>query len=139
MPAEPGTSALIDLLRQRDIHVLLPRVSGEALDWIPVNGSTEFSESSLGILEPVGSPHAEALRECDAIVMPALAISRTGIRVGQGGGFYDRALQGVPSHADGGPLRIALIFDDELLDDVPHEPHDSRVDAVVTPERMLSF
>jgi len=139
MPAEPGTDALIDLLRQRDIRVLVPRVNGHALEWIELTDSTAFTISDLGIREPAGEALDDALSTCSAIVIPALAVSPEGVRLGQGGGFYDRALEAVPSHADGGPVRIAVIFDDELLQHVPREPHDSTVDLVITPERSLSF
>lgn len=139
MPSEPGTAPLIELLRQRDIRVLLPRVSGDSLEWIELKNSTALTESALGIQEPTGSPIPHALSDCDAIVMPALAVSRDGIRLGQGGGYYDRALHQVRSFADGGPMRIALIFEDELLDSLPHESHDSRVDQAVTPERVINF
>jgi 5-formyltetrahydrofolate cyclo-ligase len=139
MPIEPGTAVLIELLRQRDIRVLLPRVNGTSLEWVELKDSTTFIKSNLGIQEPEGSAISDALSDCDAIVLPALAISRDGIRLGQGGGFYDRALQRVPTFADDGPMRIAVIFDEELLNHLPVEPHDSRVDLVVTPKQALRF
>ena len=139
MPVEPGTAALIDLLRQRDIRVVLPRVNGDVLDWVELTDATHFTTSGLGILEPDGPVANDALAECNAFVLPALAVSREGIRLGQGGGFYDRTLESLPAKADGGPVRIALLFDDELVDSVPHESHDARVDQVVMPERVVSF
>lgn len=139
MPAEPGTSALIDLLLQRNVRIALPRVHGQSLDWVDLTNSTTFATNALGISEPEGPHLPKALDECEAIILPALAVSRDGIRLGQGGGFYDRALASVPPQSDGGPTRLALIFDDELLDSVPHESHDSRVDHAVTPDRVLSF
>ena len=139
MPTEPGTTALIELLRQRDIRVLLPRVSGTSLEWAELQGSTAFVKSELGIQEPAGPAIADALTDCDAIVLPALAISRDGIRLGQGGGYYDRSLQGLPAFAGGGPQLIALVFEDELVDSLPQESHDARVDQVVTPERVVTF
>jgi 5-formyltetrahydrofolate cyclo-ligase len=45
----------------------------------------------------------------------------------------------VPAFADGGPQLIALVFEDELVDSLPQESHDARVDQVVTPERVVSF
>jgi 5-formyltetrahydrofolate cyclo-ligase len=139
MPTEPGTAALIERLRQRDIRVLLPRVSGTSLEWVELQGSTAFVKSALGIQEPAGLAIANALSDCDAIVLPALGISRDGIRLGQGGGYYDRSLQGLPAFADGGPQLIALVFEDELVDSLPQESHDARVNQVVTPERVVSF
>lgn len=139
MSSEPGTSALIDLLRQRAIRVLLPRVEDQQLVWVELADATTFTPSTLGMLEPggVGIPHA--LIDCDAVVIPALAVASDGSRLGQGGGFYDRALQGVPKHSDGGPLLVGLLFDDEILAELPTEEHDCRLDHAITPERTLSF
>lgn len=139
MPAEPGTAALIDLLRQRDIRIALPRVQGSSLEWVELTGDTTFITSPLGISEPGGSSLSKFLNDCDAIVLPALAIARDGTRLGQGGGFYDRTLESIPSHAEGGPLRIALVFDDEIFDALPREPHDSPIDVAITPVRVLTF
>lgn len=139
MRSEPGTSALIDLLRQRNIRVLLPRVEGDALAWVELTDVTTFTSSALGMQEPAIVSITHALSDCDAIVLPALAVASDGSRLGQGGGFYDRALQGVPLHSDGGPVRIGLIFDDEVLAELPLEAHDCRLDHAITPERILSF
>lgn len=139
MPDEPGTSALIDLLRQRGVRITVPRVQGLSLEWVEWTDTTTFTAGAFGISEPEGPPLSHGLDDCDAIVIPALAVSHAGMRLGQGGGYYDRALESVPLQSDGGPARIALVFDDEILDAVPHEPHDSRMDNAVTPERVLSF
>jgi 5-formyltetrahydrofolate cyclo-ligase len=62
-------------------------------------------------------------------VLPAVAISRDGVRLGRGGGYYDTSLV----HARPDAVLVALAFDDELVDELPDEPHDRRVTAVVTP------
>jgi 5-formyltetrahydrofolate cyclo-ligase len=56
-------------------------------------------------------------------------VGRNGARLGRGGGYYDRALR----HAGVDAILVAVVFDDELLDDVPAEPHDLPMTAVVTP------
>jgi 5-formyltetrahydrofolate cyclo-ligase len=61
--------------------------------------------------------------------VPALAVARDGVRLGRGGGYYDRAL----GHVRPDAVLVALLFDDELLDELPAEEHDRRVTAVVTP------
>ena len=58
-------------------------------------------------------------------------MGRNGARLGRGRGYYDRALR----HAAAGAVLVAVVFDDELLDDVPVEPHDRPMTAVVTPSR----
>jgi 5-formyltetrahydrofolate cyclo-ligase len=63
------------------------------------------------------------------LFVPALAVDRRGNRLGRGGGSYDRALSRVPRRA----LVVALLYDGELVDELPTEPHDRPVNAVVTP------
>ena len=79
---------------------------------------------------------AESLKEADLIVIPALAASADGTRLGQGGGWYDRAL----THRSPGVPVVAVIFDDEVVEAgiIPAEPHDVPVDAIVTPTRTIA-
>ena len=79
---------------------------------------------------------AESLKEADLIVIPALAASADGTRLGQGGGWYDRALM----HRSPGVPVVAVVFDDEVLEPgvIPAEPHDVPVDAIVTPTRTIA-
>ena len=127
---EPSTLEVRRALKQAGARVLLPRIEGEDLVWCLDDDST-MATNSLGIDEPVG----ESIDEQPAAwIIPALAIDESGFRLGQGGGFYDRALQDLPD--DGrGPI-IALVFEDEIVQAVPREDHDIPVDIVVTPERV---
>ena len=79
---------------------------------------------------------AESLKEADLIAIPALAASVDGTRLGQGGGWYDRAL----THRSPGVPVVTAIFDDEVLEAgiIPAEPHDVPVDAIVTPTRTIT-
>ena len=70
-----------------------------------------------------------AIEEADLVVVPALAVDREGLRLGRGGGSYDRALARVRPGID----VIALLHDGELAHRVPAQPHDQRVTAVITP------
>jgi 5-formyltetrahydrofolate cyclo-ligase len=135
MPTEPGTDDLIHRLIERGTRVLVPRVaSGSRLEWLPAEAAGGTVTSAFGIREPSGgSPHPSGLADCAVIFLPALAVDSRGCRLGQGGGYYDRALAGLPRHAVGGPVRIALVFADELLPSVPSAPHDIKVDAIATP------
>lgn len=124
--SEPGTDWL---LGQRP-DVLLPvlRPDGD-LDWA-VGGALE--PGPKGLREP-SAPRlgGQAVASCDVVVVPALAVAPDGARLGRGGGSYDRALR----RATG--LVVALLYDDELLEHVPSEPHDVPVQAVATPSRGL--
>ena len=139
LPTEPDTSELLDRLVDAGHHVWLPRIDGAELRWVRVDGATAYARGPLGIAEPTGPVDDDALSRADMLLMPGLACDVSGHRLGQGGGYYDRALADVPLHTDGGPLRVLLLHDDELLETVPNEPHDRPVDVVVTPERIVRF
>jgi 5-formyltetrahydrofolate cyclo-ligase len=127
---EPGHGRLPAVFTQLGARVLLPVVAqeGRELAWAVDTG--RLAPGRYGLLEPVGPRLGPtALGTADVVVVPALAVSRNGVRLGRGGGYYDRAL----SHARPDAVVVALVFDDELLDEVPTEPHDRRVDAVLTP------
>jgi 5-formyltetrahydrofolate cyclo-ligase len=95
------------------------------LDWAMYDG--ELAPGRRGLLEPSGPRlGVDAIAGCDLVLVPALLVDRAGHRLGKGGGSYDRAL----ARATG--LTVALLHDGELVDEVPHEPHDVPVGAVVT-------
>lgn len=127
---EPGFGRLPADLGRLGVPVLLPVVplEGHDLSWAVDSG--RMSPGRFGLLEPVG-PRLDgaALATAAVVVVPALAVARDGVRLGRGGGYYDRALR----HARPDAVLVAVVFDDELLDDLPTEPHDRRVHAVVTP------
>jgi 5-formyltetrahydrofolate cyclo-ligase len=140
MAQEPGTGPLIDAVLARGLRVLLPRIDGRELRWVEVRSTTRFTRGPLGIMEPEGPAlgyEPSPLLAADVLFLPGLAVDHTGRRLGQGGGYYDKALAAIPAHADGGPLRVAVLFDDEYVEQVPSEDHDCSVDAVITERRMV--
>jgi 5-formyltetrahydrofolate cyclo-ligase len=140
MAQEPGTGPLINAILARGLHVLLPRIDGRELRWVEVRSTTQFTRGPLGIMEPEGPAlghEPSPLLGADVLFLPGLAVDHTGRRLGQGGGYYDKALAAIPAHADGGPLRVAVLFDDEYVERVPSEDHDCSVDAVITERRMV--
>lgn len=133
---EPGTLPLIEALHQRGVRVLIPML-GEGLKrgWGVYQGVDDLVERAPGRPpEPSGdflSP--VALRDADVVVVPALAVDTSGTRLGQGGGWYDRALCDANPDA---PI-VALTFAGELRDEahsLPREDHDVTVHAVITPQ-----
>jgi 5-formyltetrahydrofolate cyclo-ligase len=141
---EPGTGPLRALLALSGVRVLLPVIRADGgLDWGWDADDLAPREHRLAIPEPavdaaLGTGAAGlAASGCTVVLVPALAVDRAGHRLGQGGGYYDRLLADVPRHTDGGPLLVAVVHDDEVLDALPHEPHDRLVDAVLTPGGYL--
>jgi 5-formyltetrahydrofolate cyclo-ligase len=136
---EPGSVEMLDaLLRQAD-RVLLPVArttaddSATALQW-GVYRPGHLVAARFGLLEPA-EPWLPptALAEASVVLVPALAVDRTGARLGRGRGFYDRTLELRDPHA----RLIAVVRDDELLDELPHEPHDVPMTHALTPGRGL--
>ena len=127
---EPGYGRLPADVTRLGARVLLPVVpsEGHELAWAVHTG--RLTPGRFGLLEPVGPRLAPAaLGTADVVVLPALAVSHDGVRLGRGGGYYDRALR----HARPDAVLVALLFDDELVGELPAEPHDRGVTAVVTP------
>ena len=120
-------------------RVLVPAVTGAApLDWSEYPGPVR--RAALGINEPAGPRlGADASASADAILVPALAVDRHGHRLGRGGGHYDRTLALLSTLRGTAelPARIAVVFDDELLEEVPAGPLDQPVSAVLTPSGGL--
>jgi 5-formyltetrahydrofolate cyclo-ligase len=128
---EPGTGPLLDLLAALGKRVVLPvLLPDNDLDWAAYGGPGDLVPAGRGLLEPVGRRlGVDAVATADVVLVPALAVDRTGMRLGRGGGSYDRALGRVPV----GTFVCALLYDGELVDRVPHDDHDRPVTAVVTP------
>jgi 5-formyltetrahydrofolate cyclo-ligase len=134
---EPGTGALLDALVAAGKRVILPLLQPDNdLDWATYSGAEALASAGRGLLEPTGPPlGAGAIATADAVLVPGLAVDRTGLRLGRGGGSYDRALGRVPV----GTFTCVLLNDDEVLDQVPVAAHDRRVTAAVTEQRVLRF
>ncbi|MDN6795644.1 MAG: hypothetical protein L0L69_11450, partial [Propionibacterium sp.] len=82
-----------------------------------------------------GLPGPDTLHSATVVLVAALAVDLSGTRLGQGGGWYDRALE----HLSPGVRVVAAVLDGEILaaGALPREPHDHPVDAVITPTRAL--
>lgn len=132
--AEPPTQPLLEALVTSGVRVLLPAVDGHLLGWGELRDWSGLRTSALGLLEPALTTDEEgaAARAADLVLAPALAVDRAGYRLGRGGGFYDRWL------AQARPGRVlAVVYDDEVVEHLPHEPHDRRVDAALTPSGVV--
>ncbi|GAA3432366.1 5-formyltetrahydrofolate cyclo-ligase [Kutzneria kofuensis] len=126
---EPGSLALLDALRAAGRRVLLPIVTGkEPLDWGVYFGPDSLVPGPFGLREPAGLRLGRgAVANADAVLIPALAVDRRGVRLGRGAGHYDRSLVGVTAP------RIAVVRAEEFVDRLPAEPHDVLMTAVLTP------
>ena len=113
---EPGGAPLPDELAEACDRLLVPLMLPDRdLDWTVYDDDTRLGRA--------------AIAEAELVIVPAVAVDRSGIRLGRGGGSYDRALARVPD----GTLVVAALYHDELVAALPFEDHDRRVHAVVTP------
>jgi 5-formyltetrahydrofolate cyclo-ligase len=131
---EPPTRAFIDWALEQGLSVLLPVAREDGLmDWAPYDQGLEALDSSgmpiptSEVLGPI------ALTDVDLILIPAASIARDGMRLGWGRGYFDRTLGSMTRR----PPVYAVIYDHEVVDDVPREKHDQAVDGMVTPRRII--
>ena len=141
MAGEPGTGPLLEALIAAGAQVALPIVRGRGLAWGRYAGPESLAPSPRGIAEPTVeiAEDSDALAHLDPAVLliPATAVGRDGSRLGQGGGYYDRLLGGLPPRRSGGPWRIALVHDAEVMATVPHDDRDASMDMVITPTAII--
>lgn len=135
MAGEPGTGPLLDALAARGTRVVLPvLLPDDDLDWAAYEGAGALAPGRRGLLEPVGRRlGVDAVATADVVLVPGLAVDPAGVRLGRGGGSYDRALGRVPV----GTFTCVLLYDREVGVPVPAEPHDRAVTHAVTPSGLV--
>jgi 5-formyltetrahydrofolate cyclo-ligase len=118
---EPGTEIFNSTLLSRGVQLLLPHLlEDNSLEWIDSETDENLGISGISIAQ--------------IAVVPALSVDESGMRIGRGGGSYDRALK-----LSSG-WKVCLLHDGEIFKgDLPHEIHDQKVNAVVTPTKIIRF
>jgi 5-formyltetrahydrofolate cyclo-ligase len=139
LPDELDTSELIALARRRRWQVYLPRIDhrrrGRTMQFVELGARQRTNR--LGILEPQGS-RTITPRRLDVVFLPLVGFDARGVRLGAGGGYYDRAFAfrrwRSAWHA---PRLIGIAYSFQQLDTIAHAAHDVLLDAVVTEKGML--
>jgi 5-formyltetrahydrofolate cyclo-ligase len=119
---EPDTDPLFARLSIEGKRLLLPRVEPSGI--VPVDGDWPMVKSKFGVSEPTGPP--VALSEIDFVIVPGLAFTSAGDRLGYGQGYYDRFLPTVSAPS------VGVCFAEQLVDEIPVAAHDVRLDMVIS-------
>ena len=132
---EVGLDATLTHLAEGGALVTVPRVSRNRMDFLPWSPASETVTGCFGINEPIsGDP--VLLSRHDVVLVPLVAFDETGQRLGQGGGFYDRAIADAAAVR---PLLIGVAHAFQQVDSVPVEAWDVPLDAVITEECVHEF
>ena len=124
--SEPDTGALIETLHQLGAIVYLPRVEGDHIVAVRHNAAVRMESGAYGIPAPAGPSVSPGV--IDIVIVPGLAFTSDGRRLGQGGGYYDRYIPLLRTDCE----TVGVCFHEQLVQSVPGDLHDQRVSRVVT-------
>ena len=117
---------LLALLEDKSKQFFLPRIDGEKLLCCPYKIGDELEESCFRTKEPCTAP--VNINKLDLIIIPALAVDKENYRLGYGGGYYDRLLEGVGNNI----TKIVCLPKQLVVDTVYPEEHDIKLDFIIT-------
>jgi 5-formyltetrahydrofolate cyclo-ligase len=131
-----GEAATDQILREshaQGLTVVVPRYQSDkaGYEWVRWTPSTAMQAGRWDIPEPAIADRINP-QQLEAALIPAMAMDRQGHRLGHGGGYFDRLLAALNCPT------AALVYEWQLLDEIPEEPHDRRVDAVITERGVLN-
>jgi 5-formyltetrahydrofolate cyclo-ligase len=139
--SEPPIDGFLEAAHAAGLTVLTPAARPDhTMQWILFEPHLPQTIGGWGVPELVSSDDVAVdagyqLSKADVIFVPAAAVDVQGTRLGWGQGFYDRALAGLTETVP----TYAVVFDDEVIDHLPREPHDQPVTGAVTPARTVEF
>ena len=135
---EPGTEAILKTLLEKGRRVALPRVTAKPdahesyMEFYEITSLDQLTEGAYHIMEPGAQCRKAEIRDAFMLV-PGMAFTGNGKRLGKGGGYYDKFLALEPRHKT-----AALAYGFQIMEDLPVMVHDRTVDLVITPEKIFS-
>lgn len=124
--SEVETLAILEEAWRLGKDVWLPKVSRDHMDFYLVRSVSELKKSKFGILEPTGDSE-KASGDDGLMVVPGIAFDKEHYRIGYGKGYYDRYLAAHPDL-----FKIGIAFDVQIMEKVPSEEHDYKMDLIFT-------
>ncbi|MCX7988495.1 MAG: 5-formyltetrahydrofolate cyclo-ligase [Thermodesulfovibrio sp.] len=129
--SEVDTWKIFHFCNKSSIKTAFPRVTDNHLELFWIDNIKQLSHGYKSILEPQGGVKA-SIEEIEVIVVPGIAFDRRCFRIGYGKGFYDRLLFNRRG------LAVGLAYEEQIVDEIPVESFDQKVDLIITDERMIS-
>lgn len=136
MPSEADIAPLIAELLKKGHHIFVPRFTRSSFEFREITSLDDVFPGKFGLLEPLPSAPALDLHDVSLMLVPAVGFDRTGNRLGRGNGGYDKFLEDlkkVNTHA----IVWGIALEHQLTDTVPTEPHDRKMDAIMTAHIMI--
>ena len=131
---ELDSAPLIQLARRRGCRIFLPRIDARTttMKFVEARAGARETTNRLGIVEPLGTRPIKA-RWLDLVLLPLVGFDAQGMRLGMGGGYYDRTFAFRNRHACWrGPRLVGVAYSFQQVPSIASAPHDVRLDAVVT-------
>ena len=122
---EPKTTEFIEELLRKKKRIVTPRIEGDEMNFYDI--SEGMTNGAFGIMEPIATTPINP-SEIDVMIVPGVAFTHQGIRLGRGKGFYDKYL----SHKDFHAYTIGVCYPCQVVENLPSEPHDRQLDLIVT-------
>lgn len=123
----PTHSFIVKWCKQK--QMLLPMVKGDKMMIKPFTSTDELRKSDMGIWEP--EAQKEYLKQIDLVIAPGIAFDKNKNRLGRGKGYYDKYFNGKKI------IKIGVCYDFQLLENIPVEPFDVKMDKIITPNYTI--
>lgn len=129
--SEATTDKLVEALLSAGVAVYAPRVEGKEMVAVPLDEDSDFALSDYGVREPLGEAYEG---EIEAAIVPLLAVDPRGVRLGYGGGYYDKFFAKHPE-----TFKVGYGYEFQIVDELPEEETDVRLNAIVTDVRVIKI
>ena len=121
---------MLDILKQGK-NLLLPRIIDENIEFYIVSNLEKLEKGNFEIMEPKDS--CKKAEKIDCVLIPTIGVSKSGVRLGYGKGYYDRFLSLIDA------VKISLTYSKQIVKSIPNEPHDVKIDWIVTEDENVKI
>lgn len=127
--SEVRTQEILKEILNAGKELSLPKVEKDDLVFKKITSFSDLEVGNFSVMEP--KERCETVKKLEVILVPAIALTREGYRLGYGFGYYDRYLH------DKRSKKIALSYSKQIVKTIPHDSHDVRVDCIVTEDEVI--